>query len=82
MKRLFNLFSRTNLKTYFLSIASSIIGIGLNFFLAHVLQAEAYGEIQYLVSISTTISNFLLFGLSSFLIKESKNINNKNSIKK
>lgn len=80
MKRLFNLFSRTNLKTYFLSIASSIIGIGLNFFLAHVLQAEAYGEIQYLVSISTTISNFLLFGLSSFLIKESKNINNKNSI--
>lgn len=80
MKNIFKLLVKTNLKVYLLSIVSSIIGIGLNFFLAHVLQAEAYGEIQYLVSISTTISNFLLFGLSSFLIKESKNVEKQNSI--
>lgn len=73
MKKIFDFLFKTNIKIYFLSILSSFIGIGLNFFLARVLQAEAYGEIQYLVSLATTISNFLLFGLSSFLIREAKN---------
>lgn len=64
-----------NLGIYLLSFAASAVGIGLNFFLARVLEAENYGKIQYLVALATTCSQFMLFGLSSFLIREAKNEN-------
>lgn len=67
------IFKSKNIKTYILSLTASCVGVGLNFALARILQAEAYGEIQYLVALATTISSFLLFGMSSFLIREAKN---------
>lgn len=59
---------------------ASIIGIGLNFFLARVLEAEYYGRIQYLVALATTISQILIFGLNMFLIREAKNTEHKGEI--
>lgn len=62
-----------NIAIYLLSFTASLIGIGLNFFLARVLEAEYFGRIQYLVALSTTCSQLLIFGLNMFLIRESKN---------
>ena len=71
MKKIFK--KAKNIKTYIISLAASFIGIFLNFALANILQAEAYGEIQYLLALATTISTFLILGISSFLVKETKN---------
>ena len=62
-----------NIFIYLLSFTASAIGIGLNFFLSKVLGAENYGSLQYYVALATTISQFALFGLNSFLIREAKN---------
>lgn len=64
---------KTNISIYLLSFSASGIGILLNFFLARVLEAEVFGRIQYYVALSTTISQFLIFGLNNFLIREAKN---------
>ena len=69
-----------NIFTYILSIFSSIVGIGLNFFLAKVLEADAYGRVQYLLSLSTLISCICVFGLNSFLIREVKNSEQKGNV--
>lgn len=62
-----------NIYIYLLSFGASAVGILLNFFLARVLQAEQYGQIQYLVALATTCSQILIFGLNMFLIREAKN---------
>ena len=62
-----------NLIIYLLSFLASAVGIGLNFFLARVLEAEAFGKIQYLVALATTCAQLLIFGLNTFLIREAKN---------
>lgn len=62
-----------NLGTYFLSFIASFVGIFLNFYLARTLEAQAYGKIQYLVALATTFSQFLIFGLNHFLIREANN---------
>lgn len=70
----------SNIWTYVFSFAASAVGILLNFFLARLLQAESYGRIQYLIALSTTISQFLIFGLNSYLIRESKNAEQKGEV--
>lgn len=70
----------SNVYTYILSFAASAIGILLNFFLARILEAEAYGEIQYYVALSTTISQFLVLGMNTFLIKEAGDASKKAAI--
>lgn len=60
---------------YFLSILASVFGILLNFVLARVLEANLYGEIQYYIALCTTISQFMIFGLTWFVIREAKNSN-------
>lgn len=67
------LIANKNLLTYFLSFFASALGILLNFFLARFLAAESYGQIQYLVALVTTISQILIFGINSFLIREASN---------
>lgn len=67
------IFKNRNLCTYFLSVLASIFGVALNFSLAKILKAEAYGNFQFYISIITTTSNFLIFGLNTFLIREAKN---------
>lgn len=62
-----------NLYTYLLSFGASFVGIALNFFLARVLKADDYGQIQYLLALSTTIAQILIFGINAFLIREAKN---------
>ena len=69
-----------NLIVYLLSFFASAIGIGLNFFLARILEAELFGRIQYLVALATTCSQFLIFGLNTFLIREAKNDNQKGQV--
>ena len=53
-----------NIITYVLSFSASAVGILLNFVLARVLRAEAYGHLQYLVALSTTFSQFMIIGLN------------------
>ena len=65
---------------YLLSALSMIIGFLSSYFLARTLGAEIYGEIRYVISLFTTFSSVLLFGLSNFLIKESKNPTKKETI--
>lgn len=65
--------NRTNLLTFILSLSASAVGILLNFSLARILESETYGNIQYLVSLSSTISSFLVFGFSGYIIKEAAN---------
>lgn len=62
-----------NIYIYLISFAASAVGIGLNFFLAKVLEAEYFGRVQYLVALATTCSQLLIFGLNMFLIREAKN---------
>jgi len=62
-----------NILTYIISFSASAIGIVLNFFLARVLEAELYGKVQYYIALATTISQFLIFGLNSYIIREAKN---------
>lgn len=62
-----------NIFIYLLSFTASAAGIGLNFFLSKVLGTENYGSLQYYVALATTISQFALFGLHFFLIREAKN---------
>ena len=62
-----------NILTYGLSFFASAFGILLNFVLARFLEAEQYGKLQFFVALSTTISQFLIVGLNSFLIREAKN---------
>lgn len=69
-----------NIFIYLLSFLASAVGIFLNFFLARVLEAEYYGRIQYLVALATTCSQFLIFGLNSFLIREAKNEKQKDGV--
>ena len=69
-----------NIFIYLLSFSASFVGIALNFFLAKVLEAEAFGYIQYLIALATTCSQFLIFGLNSFLIREAKNEKHKGEI--
>ena len=64
-----------NILIYILSFSASAVGIALNFFLARVLEAEAYGNIQYYVALATTCSQFMILGLNTFLIREAKNKN-------
>lgn len=56
-----------------MSFFASFCGIALNFLLARFLKADDYGQIQYLVALVTTISQVLLFGINTFLIREAKN---------
>ena len=69
-----------NIFIYLLSLSASAVGIFLNFFLARVLEADSYGKIQYLVALATTISQFLIFGMNTFLIREAKNENQKGEV--
>lgn len=62
-----------NVFIYIMSFAASGCGILLNFVLAKFLEAEQFGQLQYFVALSTTISQILIFGLSTFLIREAKN---------
>ena len=66
-------FKLGNLLTYGLSFSASAFGILLNFVLARFLKAEQYGELQFFVALATTISQFLIIGLNSFMIREAKN---------
>lgn len=61
---------KTNVKAYLFSIIATIIGLGLNFMLARVLQAEKYGSLQFIVSLFSTISSVLIFGFTSFIVRE------------
>ena len=63
-----------NIIIYFLSFVSSAVGIFLNFFLAKVLGAGEFGRIQYLIALSNTSAQVMIFGLNNFLIKEAKNV--------
>lgn len=69
-----------NIVIYFLSFFASAIGILLNFVLARFLEAEQFGRLQYLVAMATTISQLLILGLNSFLIREAKTESQKNSV--
>ena len=62
-----------NIWTYILSFSASAIGIVLNFFLARVLAADLFGRLQYLIALATTLSQLIIFGINSFLIREAKN---------
>ena len=62
-----------NLLIYVLSFSASACGILLNFILARFLGANNYGRLQYFVALATTISQFLILGMNSFLIREAKN---------
>ena len=62
-----------NIYIYFISFLASAFGIVLNFVLARFLEAEQFGKLQYFVALSTTISQFLIVGLNTFLIREAKN---------
>lgn len=62
-----------NIWIYILSLLASSVGIFLNFYLARFLEAETFGRLQYYVALATTLSQFLLFGLNSFVIREAKN---------
>lgn len=62
-----------NIGIYILSFSASAFGILLNFILARFLGANDYGRLQYLVALATTISQFLILGMNSFLIREAKN---------
>lgn len=73
MAKKIKLLKSKNILVYFLSFSASLVGIGLNFFLARVLGSENYGKIQFLVALATTCSQLLLFGLNFFLIREAKN---------
>ena len=66
-------FKFKNIIIYLLSFLASFVGIFLNFYLARVLSAERYGQIQYLIALATTFSQLIVFGLNSFLIREAKN---------
>lgn len=63
---------------YIFSIISSLISIGLNFFLARTLGAHEYGGLQYFLSLILTTTSFLVFGMVPYLMRESGNENNKN----
>ncbi len=67
--------SKINIITLILSIVASVIGIGLNFFLARTLEAELFGKVQYLIALVNTCAQFMLFGINSFLIRELRNEN-------
>ncbi len=68
-----NIKKARNFFIYFLSILASFFGIALNFVLARFLEAEQFGKLQYLVALATTISQFLILGMNTFLIREAKN---------
>lgn len=71
MKKRF--FRNKSIFIYILSFLSSFIGIFLNFFLARILGASSYGRLQFLVAFATTCSQFMIFGLNTFMIREAKN---------
>lgn len=73
-------FKYKNLFIYGFSLISACVGIGLNFFLAKVLEAEKYGELQFYVSLSVLLANIFIFGLNSFLIREAKNNEQKSNV--
>ena len=59
--------------SYVVSFLASVIGVGLNFYLARVFEAQVFGRIQYLIALATTFSQFLIFGINSFLVREATN---------
>ena len=65
----------TKLLPFIFSFLSSAIGIILNFILARAFGSDNYGEIQYLVSLATTASSFMTFGLSWIVVRDAKNEN-------
>ena len=71
---------KTNIKAYLFSILATIIGLVLNFLLARVLQAEKYGSLQFIVSLFSTISSILIFGFTSFIVREVGTSNNPKKI--
>lgn len=73
MAKVVRLLKSKNIIVYLLSFSASLVGIGLNFFLARVLGSENYGRIQFLVALATTCSQILIFGLNFFLIREARN---------
>lgn len=62
-----------NIFIYILSFLASGFGLLLNFVLAKYLQADQFGNLQFLVALATTISQFLILGMNTFLIREAKN---------
>lgn len=70
----------TNIKAYIFSIFATVIGLSLNFLLARVLQAEKYGSLQFIVSLFSTISSILIFGFTSFIVREVGTSNNPKTI--
>ena len=70
----------TKLLPFIFSFLSSAIGIILNFILARAFGSDNYGEIQYLVSLATTASSFMTFGLSWIVVRDAKNENRSSQI--
>ncbi|HBF68885.1 MAG TPA: hypothetical protein DDW20_06235 [Firmicutes bacterium] len=58
--------------SFILSILSAVFGILFSFFAAKFLKSNIYGEIQYYLSIITLLNSFMLFGVDSYLIKETQ----------
>ena len=69
-----------SLLSYLLSIIATIIGFLLNFILARVLRADNYGKLQLIVSLFSTISSILIFGISSFVVREAGTSDNKKQL--
>ena len=69
-----------NILIYLLSFSASACGILLNFVLARFLEANQFGKLQYLVALATTVSQFLILGMNSFLIREAKNKDQKGEV--
>lgn len=61
---------------YFFSATGAILGFLLNLFLARAVSIEALDRIKYVISLATILSNILVLGLPSFLIREASNKNN------